>query len=143
MKLSQNKASVTQKNGNQPAKVPDPEVVPQAKRRRFTAKYKLQILDEVDQCDQPGQIGAVLRREGLYSSHLTTWRRQRAAGQLQGLRPKKRGRKPDPQAAELAQLRRENERLKARLEQAETIIAVQKKLSQMLGLAPAERGETE
>ena len=100
MKLSQHKASVNQKNGNAPVEVPDPEVVPRAKRRQFSAKYKLQILEEVDQCDQPGQIGAVLRREGLYSSHLTTWRRQRAAGQLQGLRPKKRGRKPDPQAAE-------------------------------------------
>ena len=123
--------------------MPDPEVVPRAKRRQFSAKYKLQILEEVDQCDQPGQIGAVLRREGLYSSHLTTWRRQRAAGQLQGLRPKKRGRKPDLQAAELARLQRENERLKARLEQAETIIEVQKKLSQMLGLAPAEKDESE
>jgi len=143
MKLSQNKASVNQKNGHQPVEVPDPEVVAQAKRRRFTAKYKQQILEEVDQCDQPGQIGALLRREGLYSSHLTTWRRQRAAGQLQGLRSKKRGRKPDPQAAELAQLRRENERLKVRLEQVETIIEVQKKLSQMLGLAPAETDETE
>ena len=143
MKLAQKKASINQKNGNQPVEVPDPEVVPRAKRRRFTAKYKLQILEEVDQCDQPGQIGALLRREGLYSSHLTSWRRQRAAGQLQGLRPKKRGRKPNPQAAELAQLRRENERLKARLEQAETIIEVQKKLSQMLGLPPAETDETE
>ena len=143
MKLSQHKASVNQKNGNASIEVPDPEVVPRAKRRQFSAKYKLQILDEVDQCDQPGQIGAVLRREGLYSSHLTTWRRQRAAGQLEGLHPKKRGRKPDPQAAELARLQRENEQLKARLQQAETIIEVQKKLSQMLGLAPAERDETE
>ena len=143
MKLSQHQARVNQKNGNEPIEGPDPEVVPRAKRRQFTAKYKLQILDEVDQCDQPGQIGAVRRREGLYSSHLTTWRRQRVAGQLQELRPKKRGRKPDPQAAELARLQRENERLKARLQQAETIIEVQKKLSQMLGLAPAERDETE
>ena len=77
--MSQHKASVNQKNGNEPIKVPDPEVVPRAKRRQFSAKYKLQILDEVDQCDQPGQIGAVLRREGLYSSHLTTWRRQRVS----------------------------------------------------------------
>ena len=129
------------RNGQLETEVPDPEVVPRAKRRQFSARYKLQILEEVDQCDQPGQIGAVLRREGLYSSHLTTWRRQRAAGQLQGLRPKKRGRKPDPQAVELARLQRENERLKARLEQAKTIIEVQKKLSQMLGLAPAEKDE--
>jgi len=131
------------RNGQVEAAVPDPEVVPRAKRRQFSAKYKLQILDEVDQCDQPGQIGAVLRREGLYSSHLTTWRRQRDRGQLEGLTPKKRGRNPDPQAAELARLERENERLKVRLEQAETIIEVQKKLSQMLGLAPAEKDEPE
>lgn len=130
------------RNGQLETEVPDPEVVPRAKRRQFSARYKLQILEEVDQCDQPGQIGAVLRREGLYSSHLTTWRRQGAAGQLQGLRPKKRGRKPDPQAAELARLQGENERLKARLEQAETIIEVQKKLSQMLGLVPAEKDES-
>jgi transposase-like protein len=123
------------------AEVPDPEVVPRAKRRQFSAKYKLRILTEADQCTQRGEIGALLRREGLYSSHLTTWRRQRDRGQLAGLTPKKRGRKPEPQAAELARLQRENEQLKARLEQAETIIEVQKKLSQMLGLPPAEKDE--
>ena len=130
-------------NGRQPAEVPDPEVVPQAKRRRFTAEYKLRVLEEVEQCQEAGAIGALLRREGLYSSHLTSWRRQRAADQLQGLRPKKRGRKPDPQAAELARLQRENERLKARLEQAETIIEVQKKLYRLLDLPIAEMGESE
>ncbi len=130
-------------NGRQPAEVPDPEVVAQAKRRRFTAEYKLRVLDEVEQCQEAGAIGALLRREGLYSSHLTSWRRQRAADQLQGLRPKKRGRKPDPQAAELARLQRENERLKARLEQAETIIEVQKKLYRLLDLPIAEMGESE
>jgi transposase len=130
-------------NGRQPAEVPDPEVVPQAKRRRFTAEYKLGVLEEVEQCQEAGAIGALLRREGLYSSHLTSWRRQRAADQLQGLRPKKRGRKPDPQAAELARLQRENERLKARLEQAETIIEVQKKLYRLLDLPIAEMGESE
>lgn len=128
--MSQNVTSKT--DGKQ---VPDPEVVARAKRRRFTAAYKLRILEEVAECDQPGQIGALLRREGLYSSHLTTWRRQRREGQLQGLRPKKRGRKADPQAAEMAALRKENERLRTRLEQAELIIDVQKKLSQALGLA--------
>jgi transposase-like protein len=131
------------RNGQLEAEVPDPEVVPRAKRRQFSANYKLRILTEADQCTQRGEIGALLRREGLYSSHLTTWRKQRDRGQLQGLTPKKRGRKPDPQAAELARLQRENERLKARLEQAETIIEVQKKLSQMLGLPPAERDENE
>ena len=131
------------RNGQLEAEVPDPEVVPRAKRRQFSGQYKLRILSEADQCTQRGEIGALLRREGLYSSHLTTWRKQRARGQLEGLTPKKRGRKPDPQAVELARLQRENERLKARLEQAETIIEVQKKLSQMLGLTPAERDEYE
>jgi transposase-like protein len=129
------------RNGQLEVEVPDPEVVPQAKRRQFSAKYKLRILTEADQCIQRGEIGALLRREGLYSSHLTTWRRQRERGQLAGLTPKKRGHKPDPQAVELARVQRENERLKARLGQAETIIEVQKKLSQMLGLAPAEKDE--
>ena len=141
--MSQNKMLSTQMNGRQPVEVPDPEVVPQAKRRRFTAEYKLRILEEVDQCQEAGAIGALLRREGLYSSYLTSWRRQRAADQLQGLRPKKRGRKPDPQAVELARLQRENERLKARLEQAETIIEVQKKLCRLLDLPTAEMDESE
>jgi len=120
------------------ADVPDPEVVPRAKRRQFTAEYKLRILKEADNCTEPGQVGALLRREGLYSSHLTTWRRQRAKGQFKGLSPKKRGRKSPEQntlAKELAALQRENEQLKVRLEQAETIIDVQKKLSHLLGLA--------
>lgn len=125
-------------NGHRSSEVPDPEVVSETKRRRFTVEYKQRILAEVDQGQEAGAIGAILRREGLYSSHLTTWRRQRVQGQLQGLGPKKRGRKPDPQAAELARLQRENERLKARLHQAEMIIEVQKKVSQLLGLPPAE-----
>lgn len=120
---------------------PDPEVTPKAKRRRFSAKYKLQVLAEADRCTHPGEIGALLRREGLYSSHLTTWRRQREEGQLQGLSGRKRGRKADPQAAEVAQLRRENEQLQARLKQAEVIIDVQKKLSGLLGLNVASGSE--
>jgi transposase-like protein len=78
------------RNGQIEAEVPDPEVVPQAKRRQFSAKYKLGIVTEADQCSQPGEIGALLRREGLYSSHLTTWRKQRERGQLVGLAPQKR-----------------------------------------------------
>lgn len=113
---------------------PDPQVRPKAERRRFSAEYKLRILSEVDACTERGQIGALLRREGLYTSHLEKWRRQRARGALAGLTPRPRGRKPDPQAAEVARLRRENERLQARLQQAETIIEVQKKLSALLGL---------
>ena len=130
----------TQTNEDEPeVQVPEPEVLPRAKRRRFSAEYKLRILEEVDGCSQRGQIGALLRREGLYSSHLSTWRQQRLLGQLEGLSPKKRGRKPqDPAVEEAARLRRENERLRARLEQAEMIIDVQKKLSQLLGLTPDE-----
>ena len=121
--------------------VPDPEVVPRAKRRRFNAEYKQRILEEADACSEPGQIGALLRREGLYSSHLTTWRRQREQGQLEGLRAKKRGRKSsvdEAQAKEMEVLKRENQRLESRLQQAETIIEVQKKLSGLLGLTPNE-----
>ncbi len=117
---------------------PDPEVVPKAERRKFTAEYKLGILAEADACTKPGQIGALLRREGLYRSHLDKWRKQRREGTLQALAPQKRGRKPDPQAAELARLRRENERLQKRLQNAETIIEFQKKLALMLGLTPDE-----
>jgi len=116
--------------------IPDPEVVPKAKRRKFSAEYKLRILDEADKCTEPGQIGALLRREGLYSSHLTTWRRQRGQGVLEALSPKKRGRKgKDELEKEVMKLQREKERLQARLEQAEMIIEVQKKLSRLLGLA--------
>ena len=114
---------------------PDPEVPAKARRRRFTAKYKLGILEEADQCSEPGEIGALLRREGLYSSLLSKWRAERKAGALEALTPKKRGRKPrprDPQAHRVAELERENARLRDKLEKAETIIAVQKKLSRLL-----------
>jgi transposase-like protein len=111
---------------------PDAEVSPTAKRRLFTAAYKLRILEEADRCEQHGGIGNLLRREGLYSSHLSTWRRQRSTGQLQALNPQKRGPKKDEQAAEVAALHRENERLRAQLAQAELIITAQKKLSQAL-----------
>ena len=117
--------------------IPDPEVVPRAKRRRFSAEYKLRILEEAEACSERGQIGSLLRREGLYSSHLTTWRHQRKQGQLEGLIPKNRGRKPsvdEALAKELAELKRDNQRLENRLQQAETIIDVQKKLSGLLGL---------
>ena len=119
------------------SKIPDPEVVPRAKRRRFSAEYKLRILEEAEACSERGQIGSLLRREGLYSSHLTTWRHQRAQGQLEALSPKNRGRKPSVNESlvkELAELKRDNQRLENRLRQAETIIEVQKKLSGLLGL---------
>ena len=119
-------------NHHPPGTLADPEVPRKPKRRTFTAAYKLRILEEADNCDSRGQIGELLRREGLYSSHLTDWRRQRTAGQLRALAPQKRGRKKDEHAAEMAALRRENERLRTQLAQAELIIAAQKKLSQAL-----------
>jgi transposase len=115
--------------------LPDPEVRERPSRRRFTAAYKLRILQEADNCTASGQLGALLRREGLYSSHLVTWRRQREAGALAAL-GQHRGRKPaDREAIELAQLRQEHARLARRLEVAETVIAIQKKVSTLLGLA--------
>jgi len=135
--------SVQAINGKNKPTMPDPEVVPQAKRRQFSAEYKLDILKEAEQCTERGQVGALLRREGLYSSHLSNWRRQQRQGQLQGLRLQKRGRKSEPEAAELKQLRRENKRLRQQLERAELIIDVQKKVSQMLGLPPSEIDENE
>ena len=107
---------------------PDPEVPLKARRRRFSASYKLRILEEADQCREPGEIGALLRREGLYSSLLSRWRRQREAGAEEALTPKKRGRKAkpvDPQARRVAELERENARLREKLEKAQTIIEVQ------------------
>lgn len=117
-----------------PMMLPNPQVTPKAERRRFSAEYKLRILAEADGCTERGAIGALLRREGLYASHLEKWRRQRERGALRGLTTQRRGRKVDAQATEFARLRRENEALQARLEQAETIIEVQKKLSTLLGL---------
>lgn len=117
--------------------VADPEVSEKARRRRFSAEYKLRILQEADNCTEPGEIGALLRREGLYSSHLGVWRRQREEGTIQGLTPRKRGRKTQPKnplSKKVAELERENARLKQRLKQAETIIDVQKKVSQILGI---------
>jgi len=125
--------------GTQTTALPDPEVRPKAQRRQFTAEYKQRVLDEADACTTPSQRGALVRREGLYSSHLTTWRRQRAHGILDGLAPKKRGVKPDPLALENAHLRSEIKHLEQQLQRAETIIEVQKKVSQLLSL-PTEPG---
>ena len=109
---------------------PDPEVTVRHARRRFTPRYKLEILRRADACTQPGQVGELLRKEGLYSSHLVTWRRQRE----EGLTPKKRGRKAervDPRVKKLAQ---ENRRLVRRLQRAEAIIDFQKKVHELLGI---------
>jgi transposase-like protein len=127
---------------------PNPEVPDKAVRRRFSAEYKLRILTLADACSDPGSLGALLRREGLYASNLNTWRHQRERGVLSGLTPKKLGRKEsvrNPLVAENEKLRRENDRITKRLRQAEIIIDVQKKVSQILGiqLATPEEGGTD
>jgi transposase len=127
--------------------IANPEVRDKAVRRRFTATYKRRILQEADKCG-PGGIAALLRREGLYSSHLTTWRKLRSTGEIAGLEPRKRGKKPvprNPLAAENERLRRETQRLEKRLHQAEVIIDVQKKLCDLLGLTvpPIEQNESD
>jgi len=114
--------------------VRDPEVCEKATRRQFTAEYKLRVVREADQC-KPGEIGALLRREGLYSSHLRTWRRQRDAGSLKGLAARKRGPKSAAvtrERKEIEKLERENQDLRHRLDQAEKIIALQKKIAGLL-----------
>ena len=121
----------------------DPEVRENKPRRKFMAKYKLDILRKADACTEPGQVGAFLRREGLFSSNLTTWRRQREQGLLDAMSPKKRGRKKqeiNPLSQEVARLQKENERLKRKLKQAETIIEIQKKMSEILGI-PQDHNE--
>lgn len=128
-------------NGQVTTSEPDPQVVPKAERRRFSAEYKLRILTEAEACTGRGQIGALLRREGLYSSHLEKWRQQRPQGGLAALAPQPRGPQPDPQATELARLRRENEQLQARLKQAETVIEIQKKLATLLGVSTTPSDE--
>lgn len=120
---------------------PDPEVVPTAKRRAFSKAEKLRILAAADACVAPGDIGALLRREGIYSSHLATWRKQRqAAGEVAALE-RKRGPKADPTAAQtrrVLELEKEVERLRAKLVKADLIIDVQKKLSTLLGLSTSD-----
>jgi transposase len=113
------------------------EVVAKASRRRFTVDYKLKILDQADACQQAGELGALLRREGLYSSSLALWRHQRQQGILTGLTPRTRGRKPNQQSqlvADNEQLKRQNQKLSKRLHQAEIIIEFPKKLAEALGI---------
>ena len=114
----------------EPEAVPNPEVTARHAKRRFTTAYKLEILRKADACTRPGELGALLRKEGLYSSHLVTWRRQRA----DGLRPKKRGRKAKPVDPQVKKLAQENRRLTSRLQRAEAVIAFQKKISELLGI---------
>ncbi len=118
------------------AELGDVEVVAQAERRRFTAEYKRRIVREADRCTKPGEIGALLRREGLYSSLLTTWRAARDRGELAGLTPKKRGPKvvpSDPRDKKIAEQDREIARLTKRAERAEGLVDLQKKLAALLG----------
>jgi transposase len=124
--------------------LPDSEVPEKAVRRRYTADYKLRILREAEGCRETGQYSALLRREGLYSSHLTTWRRQAEQGRLEALSPRKRGpkvQKPHPLVKRVETLEKENQQLRHQLKQAETIIEVQKKNSEMLHLSLDPKGE--
>jgi transposase len=124
---------------------PDPEVCSDPKpRRRFTASYKLRILQQADSCTEPSQMGAFLRKEGIYSSNLTTWRRQREKGILDSLTPKKRGRKEiekNPLSETVARLQKDNQHLMEKLNKAKAIIEVQKKISEILGLSPLDEGD--
>jgi transposase len=120
------------------AALPEPEVTVVTARRRFSPKYKRHILEQADRCSAPGEVGALLRREGLYSSHLSKWRQQRDQGVVSGLTPRKRGPKATERSADsvrVVQLERDNATLRAQLEQAELIIEVQKKVSQLLGVS--------
>jgi transposase len=122
----------------------DPEVPAKASRRQFTAEYKRRILREAEAARDAGEIGALLRREGLYSSHLSTWRRARERGELAGLSPKGRGRKmkaANPLVKRVAELERDKRRLERRLKQAELLLEIQKKASQLLEIPLASRDD--
>ena len=117
---------------------PDSEVVAKPKRRRFSAEYRLRILEEADRCTEPGEVGRLLRREGLYSSHLTSWRKAQREGALKGLSPKKRGAKPktrNPLEPKVRELETKVARLEKELHQARTIMDVQEKVAGLLGFS--------
>lgn len=151
--MARNDEAKTTAGGNG-AEPPDPEVTARPTRRRYTAEYKRRILEEADACTKLGEVGALLRREGLYSSLLTTWRRQREKGTLAGLRPRKRGRKgkaTTPEARRIAELERkvkrieqEKRRLEAKLKRADLLLGIQKKVSDLFGipLSPPPNGES-
>jgi transposase-like protein len=119
------------------------EVVAKGKRRQYPAEYKLRILREVEECQGAGEVGALLRREGLYSSLVSKWREQRERGSLTGLLGQRRGPKVDSQAVEIARLQRENKRLQEKLERAELIIEVQKKVARLLGVPLEDNNQNE
>ena len=130
-------APLTWEGKRSAAAAPDAEVVDKPTRRRFSPSYKLRIVEEADRCTEPGEVGQVLRREGLYSSHLTTWRKAAHSGSLKAL-SKKRGRKPrerNPLEGKVRKLERENTRLEKELEKARLIIDVQGKVAGLLGLS--------
>jgi len=130
--------------GASPGNGTDPEVLAKAKRRQFQAQYKRRILREADDARDAGKIGALLRREGLYSSLLNTWRRQRERGELAGLSPKRRGRKQsavNPLAKRVAELERDKRYLERKLKQAELLLEIQKKASQLLEIPLASRDD--
>ena len=119
-------------------RAPDPEVVAKPTRRQFSAEYRLGVLEEADRCTQPGEVGRLLRREGLYSSHLSAWRKARRDGSLQGLAPKKRGAKPvesNPLTPKVRQLEAKVARLEKELATAHTILEVQGKVAGLLGFS--------
>jgi len=124
---------------------PDPEVPAKPQRRRYSVEYRLRILQEADSCKKPGELGALLRREGLYSSHLITWRQQRERGALAGMRATKRGPQARPVDPRVKQLETENRRLQRKLQRAETIITLQKKVAEILGipLKPLDSDESD
>jgi transposase-like protein len=122
---------------------PDPELVERPKRRRFSAEYKLAIVREADACTQPGEIGVLLRREGLYSSHLVEWRRARDAGALEALERPRGRRKPDPRDARIAELERRARRAEAELDQARRVIEIQGNVSALLEQMLGTEGEPE
>ena len=122
---------------------PDPELVERPKRRRFSAEYKLQVVREADACTRPGEIGALLRREGLYSSHLVEWRRARDAGALVALERPRGRRKPDPRDARIAELERRARRAEAELDKARRVIEIQGNVSALLEQMLGTEGEQE
>jgi transposase len=124
-----------------PTAVPDPESRPRPKRRTFTKEFKLKFLKEVDRT-APGGVGALLRREGLYSGTLGTWRRDRQEGRLGAVASKKRGPKPDPHRAEVNELQRKLARAEKQIEVANQVIAAQKKLCMLLGLPSVPEDES-
>ncbi len=130
--------------GTMPRAPEETEVVAKPARRRFTAEYTRRIVQAVDACREPGEVAALLRREGLYSSHLAAWRAARRRGELAGLTPKARGPKPtrpDPRDRKMVELERENRRLQARAERAEALVELQKTVSDLLGVTlPEPRG---